>query len=382
MLKNVRTVLVVLLILSAVAATGYFFAKKKSEPVYQSKIDRVMFERKNKTPGFIMRLPDKEEISKPSQQETQKEPAKETPPQAIEANELLDKIPLVAKLAKNSVQEPLEHINADKNLIEEKDGIYLPKIGKNGEKAWIEYGKTEEVQPNFYRVSVIINGLGLDSTVTTAAIESLPANVSLSFSPYATDLDKQIKTARSMGHETYVDLLLSSKDFLKSDTGPLAMSMTASFKENLRRLKKSLNINAPVGGLIFQRGIVDFDNPQRMKDLFKEIDNMGLLAVDATGEDYMEKISSTGLPRKKAEIVIDSYFVREEIDRRLAAAEELAQKNGSVLVVVNPKPVALHAVNDWIASFSPQISDYQELKNTVIEKPLALVPVSNVVVEE
>ena len=60
----------------------------------------------------------------------------------------------------------------------------------------------------------------------------------------------------------------------------------------------------------------------------------------------------------------------------------MAQKNGSVLVVVNPKPVVLHAVNDWIASFSPQISDYQELKNTVIEKPLALVPVSNVVVEE
>ncbi len=382
MLKNVRTVLVVLIILFALAATGYFFAKKKSEPVYLSKIDRVMFERKNKTPGFIMRLPDKEEISKISQQEAQKEPAKETPPQAIEANELLDKIPLVAKLAKNSVQEPLKYINADKNLIEEKDGAYLPKIGKNGEKAWIEYGKTEEIQPNFYRVSVIINGLGLDSTVTAAAIESLPANVSLSFSPYASDIDRQIKTARSMGHETYVDLLLSSKDFLKSDTGPLAMSMTAGFEENLRRLKKSLNIDAPVGGLVFQRGIVDFDNPQRMKDLFKEINNMGLLAIDATGENYMEKIGSIGLPRKKAEIVIDSYFVREEIDKRLAAAEKLAQKNGSVLVVVNPKPVVLHAVNDWIASFSPQISDYQELKNTVIEKPLALVPVSNVVVEE
>ena len=382
MLKNVRTVLVVLIILFALAGTGYFFAKKKSEPVYLSKIDRVMFERKNKTPGFIMRLPDKEEISKLSQQEAQKEPAKETPPHAIEANELLDKIPLVAKLAKNSVQEPLKYINADKNLIEEKDGAYLPKIGKNGKKAWIEYGKTEEIQPNFYRVSVIINGLGLDSTVTTAAIESLPANVSLSFSPYASDIDRQIKTARSMGHETYVDLLLSSKDFLKSDTGPLAMSMTAGFEENLRRLKKSLNIDAPVGGLVFQRGIVDFDNPQRMKDLFKEINNMGLLAIDATGENYMEKIGSIGLPRKKAEIVIDSYFVREEIDKRLAAAEKLAQKNGNVLVVVNPKPVVLHAVNDWIASFSPQISDYQELKNTVIEKPLALVPVSNVVVEE
>ena len=87
------------------------------------------------------------------------------------------------------------------------------------------------------------------------------------------------------------------------------------------------------------------------------------------------------MPRKKADIVIDSYFTREDIDKRLKEAEEIAKNNGSVLIVANPKPVVLYAVRDWVSSFSPQISDYKEMKNTVIEKPLALVPVSNVVVE-
>ena len=116
MLKKIGTFLIVLAVIAAVAATGYFFAKKKSEPLYQSKIDRVMFDRKNKVPGFIMRLPDREppkrEIPAPRQDE-------EESPRALEAKALLDKIPLVAKLPKNSVQNPLEHINADKNLIEE-----------------------------------------------------------------------------------------------------------------------------------------------------------------------------------------------------------------------------------------------------------------------
>lgn len=380
MLKKIWTFLIAAAVIAAVAATGYFFAKKKSEPLYQSKIDRVMFDRKNKVPGFIMRLPDKEPLEKKNPV-LPKEEEEDTSPRAIEAKALLDKIPLVAKLPKNSVQSPLKHINADKNLLEENDGVFLPKIGRNGEKAWIEYGKTEEVQPNFYRVSVIINGLGLDSMVTNAAIESLPVNVSLSFSPYSLDLDKQIKAARSIGHETYVDLLLPSKDFLKSDTGPLAMSITATSEENINRLKKSLNVNAPVGGMIFQRGIVDEENPQRMQLLLKEIANMGLLAVDATGESHLEKITYAGLPRKKADIVIDSYFTREDIDERLKEAEKIAQNNGSVLVVANPKPVVLYAIKDWISSFSPQISDYKEIKNTVIEKPLALVPVSNIVVE-
>ena len=48
--------------------------------------------------------------------------------------------------------------------------------------------------------------------------------------------------------------------------------------------------------------------------------------------------------------------------------------------MVESKPVILTAVNDWIKTFSPQV-DYKESKNTKIEKPLALVPVSNLVVE-
>ena len=42
-----------------VTGIGYYFAKQKSEPEFDSKIARIMFERKNKSPKYIITLPDK-----------------------------------------------------------------------------------------------------------------------------------------------------------------------------------------------------------------------------------------------------------------------------------------------------------------------------------
>lgn len=54
-----------------------------------------------------------------------------------------------------------------------------------------------------------------------------------------------------------------------------------------------------------------------------------------------------------------------------------------MLIVIEPKPSAVLALSDWIKSFSPQLS-YEQMKEqniTEIEKPFALVPISNLVVE-
>ena len=54
------------------------------------------------------------------------------------------------------------------------------------------------------------------------------------------------------------------------------------------------------------------------------------------------------------------------------------------MIVSDPKPIAVLALNKWIESFSPQLS-YEEMKERnipEIAKPFALVPLSNLVVEE
>ena len=53
-----------LLTIAVVLGTAYLFASKKSEPEYLSKIDRLMFDRKNLAPKYILTLPDRRKAPK------------------------------------------------------------------------------------------------------------------------------------------------------------------------------------------------------------------------------------------------------------------------------------------------------------------------------
>lgn len=132
--------------------------------------------------------------------------------------------------------------------------------------------------------------------------------------------------------------------------------------------------------MVVNDGVADESNSEILQKLMEELKTRGLLMIDATSGNGLENISVPGLARKKANFVIEDLLDKKLINQVLKMAENMALEKGQVLIVVESKPVILTAVNDWIKTFSPQV-DYKESKNTKIEKPLALVPVSNLVVE-
>ena len=391
LLKRYRLlILTMFLTAGLLIGLGYFFAEKQSEPEFASKIDRIMFERKNKSPKFVITLPDaaarRAEILGQKTQDELNEQNQEQSENSLDkgfsAAELAAKIPLTAKLTPIANPVALNPLDIVPGLSEEVNGMVLPKISNNGQKPWVEYGKTENVQPNFYKVAIVLKNLGMDSMITTAAIETMPANMSLSFSPYGRDLNLAVRHAREFGHETYVDWLLCSKNFLKADSGPMAMSITQNKEENLQRAKASLNVRAPIGGMVVNNGIADETIVEHLQFIMEDMQKRGLLMIDATGEEGIDKVNIPGLARRKADIVIDTQFVRKDIDEQLKQAETIAKNNGSVLIAATPKPVVLHALKDWVETFSPQLT-YEQMKEqqTTPEKPFVLVPVSNLVVE-
>ena len=58
--RKLKLFLFVLLALVLVTISGYFFAQKKSVPEFRNKVERIMFEKKNKAPKYILTLSDKE----------------------------------------------------------------------------------------------------------------------------------------------------------------------------------------------------------------------------------------------------------------------------------------------------------------------------------
>lgn len=375
---------------ATLAIVGYWFADEKSEPVYLSKIDKLMFDQNNKAPKFVLTLPEPGETqqsggspiisaspdlpSLPQDKESSPIPEQET------LQEIIAKIPNLNQLTDQPATQNLRYITPDEEMLEINGAFILPKISPEGRKPWSEYGESVYVLPNFKKVAVIIKGLGFDPLSLDKVIKGVDSEVSLSLSPYATDSEKKIVAARQFGHETYIDLLLSSKDFLKSDSGPMSMSLTISQEEALQRLKRSLSVNAPIGGVVVNDGVADESNRDLLIALFTELKNRGLVLIDATHGDGVNNIKIDGLARRKADIVIDSDFKRETIDKAFKQAEEIAFSKGQVVVVIDPKPIAIIEAYNWIKSFSPQVS-YEEAKTMELTKPFALVPISNLVME-
>ena len=363
-----------------VTMSGYFFAKKKSEPEFRTKIERIMFEKKNKSPKYILTLPEKK----------QKLPSKNKPSFLSEEPVKLETIedfvkaaPLLAKLKDSSNNYSLNVVENIPDLIEKKDNFTLPKISNQNKKPWVEYGHQIQIAPNFYKVSVIFKNTGIDTKTFESMNKALPSEVSFSFSPYTIKASEMISNARKFGHETYMDLLLASKNVLKADNGPLAMGITVTPQENMYRFYKALSVNAPIGGMIIVDGLVDETTKNQLSNYLQELQQRGLLAIDATSGQEIDNIQVPNLPRKKADIVISDDFTQENIRNLLLKAEQTAREKGQVLIVATPKPIVITAIKNWVETFSPQLS-YEEMKEqniTSIERPFALVPVSNLVVE-
>lgn len=373
----------------AVIIIGLLFAGKKSEPVYLSKIDKLMFDKDNKAPKFVLTLPvwDKVlssakenksfEINDDVVQEIKKEIII---PKQKSIEDIIAQIPNLGSLPETEQTQTLNNITNSKGLIEKVNNLMLPKISDDNKKPWVEYGKVVDVLPNFKKVAIIIKGVGFDPLSLRKISKAFNSEVSFSFTPYAQDIANKIITTREHGHETYVDMLLSSKNFLRADSGPLSMSLTISKEEAINRLQRSLATNAPIGGVVVNDGLADEDNRELLFELLKELRNRGLLMIDATKGEGLNKIEVQNLARKKADVVIDSDFRKEAIDKALLEAEYIAFEKGQVLIVAEPKPIVIVELFNWIKTFSPQVS-YQKAKIMELNKPFALVPPSNLVNE-
>ena len=73
------------------------------------------------------------------------------------------------------------------------------------------------------RVSLIVGGLGLNAVTTRAAIERLPPEVTLSFVPYAENLQGWIDQARAQGHEVMLEMPMEPTGYPDNDPGPYTL---------------------------------------------------------------------------------------------------------------------------------------------------------------
>ena len=220
----------------------------------------------------------------------------------------------------------------------------LPTIAADGRVPAQAYARP--FRPNGKpRVALIVGGLGLNAVTTRAAIERLPAEVTLSFVPYADGLQGWIDLARAQGHEVMLEIPMEPTGYPDNDPGPQTLLASATPDDITSRLSWLLG-----------RATGYFAVTNYLGDRFVTSDNgMGafLSLLRQRGVAFIDDGSARRRPgawaRASADSVIDETQTPAAIVGRLNALEVRAKATGAALGTGFSYPVTVEAAARWTA---------------------------------
>jgi polysaccharide deacetylase 2 family uncharacterized protein YibQ len=201
------------------------------------------------------------------------------------------------------------------------------------------------------RIAVVLTGLGLASQVTEAAIKELPGGVTLSFTPYSRKLNHWVAKARLNGHEVMLDLPMEPTSYPDDDPGPRALLTALSPRQNLDRLRWTLDRATGYVGLAGVMGSRFAASKEHLGPVLEELRERGLLFLDNRASDSSlaaQMAVEIGVPSAINDRSLDrTQASRVAIDARLVQVENVARGEGFAVAMGRPYPVTIERLRDW-----------------------------------
>lgn len=237
----------------------------------------------------------------------------------------------------------------------------LPDRGPNDTVAWKFYSRRSELPNDVIKLAVAITDLGAHHGYGSEAM-TLPLDVSLMFTAYGPDALTWVESARNRGQEAWMQMPIEMQNYPANDPGPLGLLTTLSQEETLQRLHKNLARLQAYTGIYFPPE----DNFTRqgalMQVVLNDVRARGLLALIGnrdTASDWAQRYRSIILPQTTH---IAPPYNAELLKRNLESVERKAIKDGRLILTVEPTPLALSTLKEWLP--------------TLTAKGIALVPLS------
>ena len=231
----------------------------------------------------------------------------------------------------------------------------LPVIAADGRTVARSYARPFRGDAGKPKIAIIVGGLGFNARVTEAAINELPADVTLSFVPYTNDLQNWINRARAQGHEVLIELPMEPFDPEADDTGPQTLLAAGSSRDNVGRLENLLGRAVGYFGVTNYQGARFAASGTASAPIAQALKQRGLVFVgNALGPRtaFGVEASRAGLPFTSADRIIDVQQDAEKIDEQLLNLEALALQNGSALGSGFAFPVTIDQIDDWAQNLS------------------------------
>lgn len=262
----------------------------------------------------------------------------------------------------------------DPDLIEKSKYGVLPRIAHNGKRAQDVYAR-----PNYGKhfrkkdattIAILVTDIGLSKPISDNAIEKLPAEVTLSFNPYANQLQSWVKRARRGGHELMLQVPMEPFDYPDNDPGPHTLLSGLSDTINLQRLKWIMARMTGYIGMVNINGSKFTSHESAMQPVMHELKVRGLTFMDAhpqAPEASYQVAREIKLDYLQGSVMLDRVLSKKAIDQSLKKLEDMALSQGSAIGVMTALPLSIQRLTEWTASLK--------------KKGIYLVPISATIVK-
>ncbi|MEM1035442.1 MAG: divergent polysaccharide deacetylase family protein [Pseudomonadota bacterium] len=199
-------------------------------------------------------------------------------------------------------------------------------------------------------ISLIVGGMGINWRHTQAAIDELPAEVTLSFAPGAKNLTTWVRRARADGHEVLIELPLEPYSYGRTRPHPQVLQSSASEDINRQRLDKLLRRVSGYAGVINYQGAKFATNEAASKMLLTTLDEIGLAFFEDGSLDdavFSTIATDSGVTYAASETVIDALPEGDPIESKLMYLEAQARTNGRALGTAFAYPISIDMLKDW-----------------------------------
>jgi polysaccharide deacetylase 2 family uncharacterized protein YibQ len=239
-----------------------------------------------------------------------------------------------------------------------RESNFGPVPNKSAGNALIAYRRPFTPQSGKRPVSLIIGGLGVNRRLTQDAIQTLPADVTLSFAAHSVGLQDWVNTAREDGHEVLIEIPMESKDFDPAEPGAnRALRVSASTREMQRNLDWILSRSQGYAGVINFNGDVFLPRTDAAAPFIDHLSKTGLgFITDGSFETpSLSALSkSTKQPFKSGYGLIDPDPIPRVISARLLGLAKAAETESHPIGVGFGYSETLTEVQSWIGTLDAQ----------------------------
>jgi polysaccharide deacetylase 2 family uncharacterized protein YibQ len=198
-------------------------------------------------------------------------------------------------------------------------------------------------------VTLIMTDLGLSDALTRRAIDDLPPQVALAFSPYS-ELPKWIKRAADAKHEAIVLLPMEPVSYPKDDPGPKALLSRASATDNAHNLDALMDSAKGAYGAMNFMGSAFLGDRENLSAVYGALRKQNLVFVEnRTGRATPAGplAAENSMPYIATDSAIDASATETDVSQKLIELEKLARKQGYAVGVTAPYPVAFNVIKNW-----------------------------------